>query len=103
MLSAATGPRNLPTGKRSLHTCWLWSSCDKQWVRERYPDLAAEFVPAFSQSFSRSLQQSIIAAVDHCKVAQGVGWLNKQDVRNRIEELGIIPSIRVSTTEDALF
>jgi len=29
--------------------------------------------------------------------------LNKQDVRNRIEELGIIPSIRVSTTEDALF
>jgi 2-dehydro-3-deoxyphosphogluconate aldolase / (4S)-4-hydroxy-2-oxoglutarate aldolase len=29
--------------------------------------------------------------------------LNKQDVRSRIEELGIIPSIRVSTTEDALF
>jgi 2-dehydro-3-deoxyphosphogluconate aldolase/(4S)-4-hydroxy-2-oxoglutarate aldolase len=29
--------------------------------------------------------------------------LNKQQVRSRIEELGIIPSIRVSTTEDALF
>jgi len=29
--------------------------------------------------------------------------LSKQDVRSRIEELGIIPSIRVSTTEDALF
>jgi len=29
--------------------------------------------------------------------------LNKQEVRSRIEELGIIPSIRVSTTEDALF
>jgi 2-dehydro-3-deoxyphosphogluconate aldolase/(4S)-4-hydroxy-2-oxoglutarate aldolase len=29
--------------------------------------------------------------------------LNKQDVRRRIEEVGIIPSIRVSTTEDALF
>jgi 2-dehydro-3-deoxyphosphogluconate aldolase / (4S)-4-hydroxy-2-oxoglutarate aldolase len=29
--------------------------------------------------------------------------LNKQEVRRRIEEVGIIPSIRVSTTEDALF
>jgi 2-dehydro-3-deoxyphosphogluconate aldolase/(4S)-4-hydroxy-2-oxoglutarate aldolase len=29
--------------------------------------------------------------------------LTKQDVRNRIEEIGIIPSIRVSTTEDAIF
>ena len=29
--------------------------------------------------------------------------MNKQQVRGRIEELGIIPSIRVSTTEDALF
>jgi len=29
--------------------------------------------------------------------------LNKQEVRSRIEELGIIPSIRVSTAEDALF
>ena len=29
--------------------------------------------------------------------------MNKQDVRSRIEELGIIPSIRVSTTGDALF
>jgi 2-dehydro-3-deoxyphosphogluconate aldolase/(4S)-4-hydroxy-2-oxoglutarate aldolase len=29
--------------------------------------------------------------------------LNKQEVRNRIEELGIIPSIRPSTIEDALF
>jgi len=29
--------------------------------------------------------------------------LNKQHVRTRIEELGIIPSIRVSTTGDALF
>src|ERR1700723_3542478 len=30
-------------------------------------------------------------------------FLNKHEVRRRIEELGIIPSIRVSTTEDALF
>ena len=29
--------------------------------------------------------------------------MNKQEVRSRIEELGIIPSIRVSTMEDALF
>ena len=29
--------------------------------------------------------------------------MNKQHVRTRIEELGIIPSIRVSTTGDALF
>jgi 2-dehydro-3-deoxyphosphogluconate aldolase/(4S)-4-hydroxy-2-oxoglutarate aldolase len=29
--------------------------------------------------------------------------LNKQQVRERIEEIGIIPSIRVSSTEDALF
>ena len=29
--------------------------------------------------------------------------MNKQEVRSRIEEIGIIPSIRVSTTEDALF
>jgi 2-dehydro-3-deoxyphosphogluconate aldolase/(4S)-4-hydroxy-2-oxoglutarate aldolase len=29
--------------------------------------------------------------------------LNKQEVRSRIEEIGIIPSIRVATTEDALF
>jgi 2-dehydro-3-deoxyphosphogluconate aldolase / (4S)-4-hydroxy-2-oxoglutarate aldolase len=29
--------------------------------------------------------------------------LNKQEVRRRIEEVGIIPSIRVSSTEDALF
>jgi 2-dehydro-3-deoxyphosphogluconate aldolase / (4S)-4-hydroxy-2-oxoglutarate aldolase len=29
--------------------------------------------------------------------------LNKQEVRNRIQALGVIPSIRVSTTEDALF
>ena len=29
--------------------------------------------------------------------------MNKQEVRSRIEQLGIIPSIRVSTTEDALF
>ena len=36
-------------------------------------------------------------------VAQGAGSLNKQHVRTRIEELGIIPSIRVSTTGDALF
>lgn len=34
--------------------------------------------------------------------AQGAGSVNKQEVRNRIEELGIIPSIRVSTTEDAV-
>ena len=29
--------------------------------------------------------------------------LTKLEVRNRIEELGIIPAVRVSTTEDALF
>lgn len=29
--------------------------------------------------------------------------MNKQGVRSRIEEVGIIPSIRVSTSEDALF
>jgi 2-dehydro-3-deoxyphosphogluconate aldolase/(4S)-4-hydroxy-2-oxoglutarate aldolase len=29
--------------------------------------------------------------------------LNKQEVRSRIEEVGIVPAIRVSTTEDALF
>jgi 2-dehydro-3-deoxyphosphogluconate aldolase / (4S)-4-hydroxy-2-oxoglutarate aldolase len=29
--------------------------------------------------------------------------LNKAEVRKRIHELGVIPSIRVSTTEDALF
>jgi 2-dehydro-3-deoxyphosphogluconate aldolase/(4S)-4-hydroxy-2-oxoglutarate aldolase len=29
--------------------------------------------------------------------------VNRQDVRRRIEEVGIIPSIRVSSTDDALF
>lgn len=29
--------------------------------------------------------------------------MNKQEVRKRIEEVGIIPSIRVSATEDAMF
>ena len=29
--------------------------------------------------------------------------MNRQEVRRRIEEIGIVPSIRVSTTEDALF
>lgn len=29
--------------------------------------------------------------------------MNRQDVRRRIEEVGIIPSIRVSSTDDALF
>ena len=29
--------------------------------------------------------------------------MNKQDVRSRIEEIGIIPSVRVSSAEDALF
>lgn len=29
--------------------------------------------------------------------------MNKQDVRRRIEEVGIIPSVRVSSTEDAMF
>ena len=29
--------------------------------------------------------------------------MNRQEVRRRIEEVGIIPSIRVSSTEDALF
>jgi 2-dehydro-3-deoxyphosphogluconate aldolase / (4S)-4-hydroxy-2-oxoglutarate aldolase len=30
-------------------------------------------------------------------------FVNKQDVRSRIEEIGIIPAVRVSTAEDALF
>ena len=29
--------------------------------------------------------------------------MNKQEVRGRIEEIGIIPAVRVSSTEDALF
>ena len=29
--------------------------------------------------------------------------MNKEDVRRRIEEIGIIPSVRVSSTEDAMF
>jgi 2-dehydro-3-deoxyphosphogluconate aldolase/(4S)-4-hydroxy-2-oxoglutarate aldolase len=29
--------------------------------------------------------------------------VNKQEVRSRIEEVGIIPAVRVSSTEDALF
>ncbi len=29
--------------------------------------------------------------------------MNKQEVRSRIEEVGIIPAVRVSSTEDALF
>jgi 2-dehydro-3-deoxyphosphogluconate aldolase/(4S)-4-hydroxy-2-oxoglutarate aldolase len=29
--------------------------------------------------------------------------VNKEDVRRRIEEIGIIPSVRVSSTEDAMF
>lgn len=29
--------------------------------------------------------------------------MNRQDVRHRIEEIGIIPAIRVSSTDDALF
>ena len=29
--------------------------------------------------------------------------MNKQEVRGRIEEVGIIPAVRVSSTEDALF
>ena len=29
--------------------------------------------------------------------------VNKQEVRSRIEEVGIIPAIRVSSVEDALF
>lgn len=29
--------------------------------------------------------------------------MNKQDVRGRIEKIGIIPAVRVSSTEDALF
>jgi 2-dehydro-3-deoxyphosphogluconate aldolase / (4S)-4-hydroxy-2-oxoglutarate aldolase len=35
--------------------------------------------------------------------AEGAGRVNKQEVRGRIEEIGIIPAIRVSSTEDALF
>ena len=35
--------------------------------------------------------------------AEGARSVNKQDVRRRIEEVGIIPSIRVSSMDDALF
>jgi 2-dehydro-3-deoxyphosphogluconate aldolase/(4S)-4-hydroxy-2-oxoglutarate aldolase len=34
---------------------------------------------------------------------EGAPSVNRQDVRRRIEEVGIIPSIRVSSTDDALF
>jgi 2-dehydro-3-deoxyphosphogluconate aldolase / (4S)-4-hydroxy-2-oxoglutarate aldolase len=40
---------------------------------------------------------------EHASSRKEPDLLNKQEVRNRIEELGIIPSIRVSTIEDALF
>jgi 2-dehydro-3-deoxyphosphogluconate aldolase / (4S)-4-hydroxy-2-oxoglutarate aldolase len=36
-------------------------------------------------------------------IAEGARSVNKQEVRRRIEEVGIIPSIRVSSTDDALF
>jgi 2-dehydro-3-deoxyphosphogluconate aldolase/(4S)-4-hydroxy-2-oxoglutarate aldolase len=36
-------------------------------------------------------------------IAEGARFVNKHDVRRRIEEVGIIPAIRVSSTEDALF
>jgi len=36
-------------------------------------------------------------------IAEGARSVNKQEVRRRIEEIGIIPAIRVSSTEDALF
>jgi 2-dehydro-3-deoxyphosphogluconate aldolase/(4S)-4-hydroxy-2-oxoglutarate aldolase len=34
---------------------------------------------------------------------RGANFVNKQDVRRRIEELGIVPAVRVSSSEDALF
>jgi 2-dehydro-3-deoxyphosphogluconate aldolase/(4S)-4-hydroxy-2-oxoglutarate aldolase len=34
---------------------------------------------------------------------EGAASVNKQEVRGRIEEVGIIPAVRVSSTEDALF
>jgi 2-dehydro-3-deoxyphosphogluconate aldolase/(4S)-4-hydroxy-2-oxoglutarate aldolase len=37
------------------------------------------------------------------KLFQGAGPLNKQEVRRRIEEIGIIPAVRVSSSEDAVF
>ena len=36
-------------------------------------------------------------------IVKGDRSVNKQEVRRRIEEVGIIPAIRVSSTEDALF
>jgi 2-dehydro-3-deoxyphosphogluconate aldolase/(4S)-4-hydroxy-2-oxoglutarate aldolase len=36
-------------------------------------------------------------------ITEGASAVNKQDVRRRIEEVGIIPAIRVSSTDDALF
>jgi 2-dehydro-3-deoxyphosphogluconate aldolase/(4S)-4-hydroxy-2-oxoglutarate aldolase len=35
--------------------------------------------------------------------SEGAGPLNKQEVRRRIEEIGIIPAVRVSSSEDAVF
>jgi 2-dehydro-3-deoxyphosphogluconate aldolase/(4S)-4-hydroxy-2-oxoglutarate aldolase len=37
------------------------------------------------------------------KIPKGAGSLLKQEVRSRIEEIGIVPLVRVSKTEDALF
>jgi 2-dehydro-3-deoxyphosphogluconate aldolase / (4S)-4-hydroxy-2-oxoglutarate aldolase len=37
------------------------------------------------------------------RFAEGAGSVDKQEVRGRIEEVGIIPAVRVSSTEDALF
>ena len=37
------------------------------------------------------------------RFAEEADSVNKQDVRSRIEEVGIIPSVRVSSSEDALF
>jgi 2-dehydro-3-deoxyphosphogluconate aldolase/(4S)-4-hydroxy-2-oxoglutarate aldolase len=36
-------------------------------------------------------------------MTEGASSVNKQEVRRRIEEIGIIPAIRVSSKEDALF
>jgi hypothetical protein len=35
--------------------------------------------------------------------AKGVGTVKKQEVRDRIEKVGIIPTIRMSSAEDVCF
>jgi 2-dehydro-3-deoxyphosphogluconate aldolase/(4S)-4-hydroxy-2-oxoglutarate aldolase len=38
-----------------------------------------------------------------CGISEGAESVNKNQVRSRIEEIGIIPSVRVSSADDAMF